>query len=123
MPGEDFLTTVDAVVETLGERIFKKHRKHLAAQLPKELKPIVLRHPVTNLLSLEMFYRYVAARAGLSFHDSIRHSKTVISVLREAIAEGEFRDIFAELPPEFAELFGQKPARISPTTVDTHELY
>lgn len=120
---EDSLRTVEAVLETLGERLAKKHREHLAAQLPRELKPFVLKHSQTQLFSLELFYQYVATRAKLPFHDAIKQSRAVVWVLQEAVAAGEVHDIFAEIPPEYEELLGWKPGRISPTTVDTHELF
>ena len=123
LPKEDSLKIIEAALETLGERLSKKHREHLAAQLPRELKPFVLKHRKTELFSLELFYQHVAPRAGLSLHDSIRYSRMVIRVLQEAVAEGELRDIFAEIPPEFDELLGPKPTQISPTSVNTHELY
>lgn len=123
MPKEDCPTIVMGVLETLGERLYKKHREHLAAQLPNELKPFVLKYSKTELFSLELFYHHVAARAKLLFHDSIKQSRAVSRVLQEAVAEGELRDIFAEIPPEYDELLGRKPSQISPTVVDTHELF
>ena len=123
LPREDSLKIIEVVLETLGERLSKKHREHLAAQLPRELKPFVLKHRKTELFSLELFYQHIAARARLSFHDSIRYSRMVIRVLQEAVAEGELQDIFAEIPPEFDELSGRKPTQISPTSVDTHDFY
>lgn len=123
LPREDSARIIGAVLETLGERLQKKHREHLAAQLSKELKPFVLKHAKPEFFSLELFYQHTGSRAGLLFHDSIRESRAVFRVLKDAVAEGELRDIFSELPPEYDELLGRRPGRISPTTVDTHELY
>lgn len=120
---QDSSKVIEAVLETLGERLSKKHREHLAAQLPNELKSFVLKHPKTELFSLELFYQHVAARAKLLFHDSIKHSRAVVRVLQEAVAGGEIRDIFVEIPPEFDELLGRKPGQISPTSVNTHRRY
>ena len=112
-----------AFLETLGQRLLKVHRQHLAAQLPGELKAHVLRHRRADQFSLEAFYIYVSARARLSTHEAIRFSRVAGRVLAQAVAPGELRDIFAELPPEFGELVGDVPTTITNTTVDTHELY
>ncbi|MDO8490813.1 MAG: DUF2267 domain-containing protein [Dehalococcoidia bacterium] len=123
LPKADSLKVIEAVLATLGERLSKKRREHLAAQLPKELKPFVLEHSTTDLCSLEVFYQRVAKRAGLSFHNSITHCGAVLEVVAQAIAAGELKDIFAELPPEFDALRGRLPEQISNTTADAHQLY
>lgn len=123
LPKDDSLKVTRAVLGTVGERLSSKHREHLAAQLPGELRPFALEYPATDLVSLEVFYQRVGSRAALSFHDSVKHSRTVFRVLTEAIAPGEIKDVFSELPPEYADLLGRRPEQISPSTVDTHDLY
>lgn len=71
---EDSLRIIEAVLETLGERLSKQRREHLVAQLPRELKRFVMRRPKTELFSMEGFYLRVASRANLRFHDSIKQS-------------------------------------------------
>ena len=82
---EDSLKIIEAVLETLGERLSRKHRKHLAVQLSRELKPFVLKHRKTELFSLESFYQNVATRARLLFHDSIKQTRPLVRVLQAAL--------------------------------------
>lgn len=120
---EEAVIVINNVLEIFAERLNRIHRKHLATQLPGDLKLVVNKVVATKVFSLESFYLRVAARAESSFHKAIEHSKSVFNVIQEAVSKGEVDDIFNELPPEFRELLGQKQIRISPTTVDTHELY
>ncbi len=105
--------TLGAVLETLGERITKQEAKDLAAQLPVELKAIVTsgksEDPAVARFSLEEFYERVGARAEVHYGEAVERSRAVMRVLREAVSAGELQDILAQLPGEYAELFGAPP--------------
>lgn len=120
---EEAIQVTQAVLGTLAQRLTRVKRDHLAAQLPTELKAVVNDAGKSDVFSLESFYERVAARSDSSFHKSLENSRNVMSVLQEALSKGELENIFTELPPEFDELLGKKPDRISATTVDTHELF
>ncbi len=120
---EESLNVTEVVLETLGERLQKKHREHLSVQLPGRLRECVLRRSKTEIFPLEGFYERISARAKLHLHDAIKQTRAVFRALQSAVPEGELRDIFAELTPEYGELIGRTPERISPSTVDAHELY
>jgi uncharacterized protein (DUF2267 family) len=116
-PEDQALSAVSATLETLGERLDPTHRSHLAAQLVHPLKHMVIGKHRTDRYSLGEFYNRVRARAELSYPQAIQLSRAVASVLGEAVAEGEIRDILAQLPTEYEELFGKEPASpLSPTT-------
>ncbi len=110
------------VLETLGERITKTEREHLASQLPNELKQHLTRWPRADRLSLEEFYVRVGARTRTKYVHSKLLALAVARVIREAIAPGELRDILKELPAEYDELFGREPAGpLSPTALTSEE--
>ncbi len=112
--------SVKAVLETLGERIGRTERHHLASQLPVEMKGFVERYePATNF-DLEGFYSLVGARAGITYSHAVNHTRAVMKVLAEAVSQGELDDIAAGLPPEFVELFkARAPGAASAGTLGT----
>lgn len=113
-----------ATLETLSGRLSRVHRRHMAAQLPDELKSLFLKSAKTERFLPEEFYNRVAARSGVRFHDAFKNARAVIRTLNEAMAPGELDDILSEIPDEYNELFGRQPSGIiSATTVDTHQLY
>ena len=98
-----------AVLETLGERLDRKVRNGVAAQLPEELKDFLLaRGDHTERYDLAEFYKRVGARADMSDQDASTHTGQVLSVLRQAISEGEVQDILEDLPAEYQQLFGKE---------------
>ncbi|MEJ2183422.1 MAG: DUF2267 domain-containing protein [Nitrospirota bacterium] len=105
-----------AVLETLGERLFRTERDHLAAQLGGELKEVLAAKAQDDRYSLEEFYTRVGARADVRYHQAVAYARAVVAVLREAVSPGELRRIFRELPDEYRELFGEEPeSPLSPT--------
>ena len=103
---EEAITITRAVLETFGERLDRKVRNGVKAQLPNELKEFLLsRAEHSDQYDLEEFYRRVGARADLKYVDATERTGEVISVLRQAVAEGEIQDILEDLPPEFGKLF------------------
>jgi uncharacterized protein (DUF2267 family) len=95
-----------AVLETLGERLDRKVRNGVEAQLPNELKEFLLaRAEHGDLYDVHEFYNRVGARADLTYGDATERTRQVISVLREAVPDGEIEDILEDLPPEYGELF------------------
>ncbi len=110
---------INATFKTLGSRLPPVHRRHLAAQLPAELKKDLDGAQAEEYFSLEDFYGRVAARARVRLHEAIRLSHGVLAALAAAEAAGEIKDVIASLPPEFGELFQSPDGQSS---VDTHSL-
>ena len=95
-----------AITATLSERISGGEANDLAAQLPQELKePIQRSGEEAEAFSLEEFLRRVGEREGANADTAREHASAVITVLREAVTEGQLDDIRAQLPQEFAPLF------------------
>jgi uncharacterized protein (DUF2267 family) len=96
-----------AVLETLGERLDRKVRNGLEAQLPNKLKEFLLaRVEHSDQYDLHEFYNRVGARSDLKYGDARERTRQVISVLREAIPQGEIEDVLEDLPAEYGSLFG-----------------
>jgi len=105
---DEAVKLIHATLETLGERIYRSQRDGLAAQLPDELKsPLRARTEPENTrqeverFALEEFYNRVSARTGLAYARTVTGVKTVMDVLREATASGEWDDLRARLPDEY----------------------
>jgi uncharacterized protein (DUF2267 family) len=95
-------------LETLGERLDRKVRNGLEAQLPNELKDFLLaRKENTDQYDLQEFYNRVGARADLKVRDATERTRQVFSVLQQAVPSGEIEDILEDLPSQYRELFGE----------------
>jgi uncharacterized protein (DUF2267 family) len=103
---EEVMAITKAVLETLGERLDRKVRNGLAAQLPDDLKDFLLaKSDNTDRYELTEFYNRVGARADLKYQKAAERTWQVFSILRQAIPEGEIQDILEDLPSEYGELF------------------
>ncbi|MBI2854909.1 MAG: DUF2267 domain-containing protein [Chloroflexi bacterium] len=115
---DDAVKVTQATLDTICERVGFTHRYHLAHQLPKGLRELMTRQKDEARISLEEFYRRVALRADISYRDGVKYSQAVARVLADAVPQGELRDILAQLPDEYAELFGKEPSGpMSPSVV------
>ena len=103
---EEAMTLTRAVLETIGERLDRKVRNGLEAQLPNELKEFLLaRHERSDQYDLEEFYNRIGARADLNYEEATERTRQVLAVLRQAVPGGELEDLREDLPPEYQELF------------------
>lgn len=59
--------------------------------------------------SLEEFHNKVAARSDVRYRQAVKRVKAVMSVLREAVSEGELAHVLSVLPESYTELFGEPP--------------
>lgn len=113
---EEAVRIVDAALETLGERLSKTMKEHLAAQLPRELHVPVLRRKNTDRFDLDDFYDRVGARAELTRAETVRRVRVAMAVIKDAIGQGEFQHILRELPRQYEEAFGAVPENpVSPS--------
>ena len=107
---KEAVEVTEATLETLSERLSRRGRQHLAAQLPIELKEFILKQQTKSFFSLDEFCNLVTKRTGMRYHKAVKAVEVVIGVLREAITEGELNDVLSELPNEYRELFHSAPA-------------
>lgn len=113
---EEAARAAEATLETLGERLQKPERDRLAAQLPNELKKCLLKRKHDYNFLLEEFYNRVSTRAQVGYKHAVKQARTVMSILRGDVWRSELEEVFSELPTEYSELLGKKPAGpLSPT--------
>jgi len=97
-----------ATLSTLSDRLTRGEADDVAAQLPKPLKEaMVAGQPEAQPFGLEEFIRRVSDRAGVSIEEATRGAQAVMTTLREAISDGEFKDMMAQLPEELSKLVDQ----------------
>lgn len=100
---------LDAVLETLAERIAPGEVDDLIARLPVELHPALKRGKAGNPgrarhTPLDEFLALVARREGATPEQAFAHASAVMATLRDALEE-EFFDVKAQLPPEYGVLW------------------
>ncbi len=94
-----------ATLEVLGQRLFGGEAKDLAAQLPREVAIYLEAEARSESFGLQEFFRRVSEREQVELPDGIHHARAVISVVRDAVTEGELEDVMAQLPEEYRALF------------------
>ena len=93
-----------ATLTVLADRISGGEADDLAAQLPRGVKDwLVSREPQAERFDLEDFIRRVSERAGVDLDTATRGARAVLSTVRRAVTSGEFEDVLAQLPGEFAD--------------------
>ena len=99
------IRAIRATLETLNERLMGDEADDLAAQLPAEIG-IYLQQPSSQKkFGLEEFFERVAIREQVSISDAAFHASAVVSVLCDAVTDGEIDDVRAQLPKEYNRLF------------------
>jgi uncharacterized protein (DUF2267 family) len=96
-----------ATLTTLGEYLSGGEGLDLAAQLPQGLAEHLRRQPPDRamLFSLNDFLQEVGEREGVNTDEASAHVRAVVSVLQEAVSEGEMVDVRRQFPSEFDTLF------------------
>jgi uncharacterized protein (DUF2267 family) len=98
---------IDAVLETLGERIAAGQAEDIAKQLPGRVAAPLLDHGGNaQPIPAEQFVRRVAEREGEIEPLAREHARAVLTTLREAVTADEWRDTAAELSRDYEALLG-----------------
>ncbi|MEA2364495.1 MAG: hypothetical protein QOI32_7 [Thermoleophilaceae bacterium] len=97
---------IDAVLETLAERIAGGEVDDLIDRLPQQLHEPLRRGGEhtggkATRMSLEEFVDRVAEREGSGYDAALEHAQAVFMTLREAVGDEEFSDVTVELPREY----------------------
>lgn len=101
----DALVAIEATLKTLGERLTEAEAAHLAAQLPPEIGRFLTVVDTNKSFDLETFYEHIAQRESIGQPMSRRHARVVLSIVEETVSPGELRDVLAQLPEEYMDLF------------------
>lgn len=101
-----------ATLETLSERLFYGEKHQVAAQLPQEIGEIIRHVEASEKFDLDEFFTRVGAREQVDLPVAVHHARVVAEVLREAIDDGAFHKLEAQLPTEFHPLFSGAAGRM-----------
>jgi len=96
-----------AILRTFGERIQSDTARNLADQLPPELAGYLIRPSDLpgERFDVDEFLGRVAERARLEYQEARRVTRAVLDVLVEAVAPGEIKHLWNELPREYLDLY------------------
>jgi uncharacterized protein (DUF2267 family) len=100
---EDAERLAKAVFYALGRTVTTEEIADMAAELPKDLQPLVLeamRRDDVRIIPVEDFVRLVAERNGLDPEGARRATEAVLETLAERVTRGEVEDLMEELPTE-----------------------
>jgi uncharacterized protein (DUF2267 family) len=99
---------VEAVLETLAERISAGEVEDLERELPPNLRPVLerglSRHREAVAMTADEFIDTLAEREEVGFDDAEAHTRAVFAALRELISGKEFSDMAAQLSDDYAPL-------------------
>jgi uncharacterized protein (DUF2267 family) len=100
---------IDAVLETLGERISMGEVEDLLTRLPPQVHQPLIRggrrfDGEAKAMSLEQFLTRIAEREGVSGAEAARHARAVLMTLRAAVADDEFFDVTSQLGDDYSPL-------------------
>jgi RND superfamily putative drug exporter len=105
LPRSGAQRATDAALVTLSERITPRETNVLAAQLPRDLRGLVLSPPGgTERFGAEEFVRRVGEREGVDDDEAAAHARAVFRTLDEAVA-GDLDYVRAQLSSDYAPLF------------------
>ena len=92
---------------TLGEYLVGGEGLDLASQLPQGLAENLRREPPNRpmIYSFPDFIQETGEREGVNIDEALAHARVVVSVLQEAVSEGEMDDVRRQFPSEFDPLF------------------
>jgi uncharacterized protein (DUF2267 family) len=105
VPRELGETLTHVTLETLADRLAGGEPHDLASQLPKELQEYV--RPSSKLnekFGPDEFVHRVASGAHVDGETAGKGVRAVMSTLHEAVTPGEWDDVMAQLPREYAQL-------------------
>jgi uncharacterized protein (DUF2267 family) len=110
---EQALRACLATLETLSERLSGGEAKDFLSQLPEPIKHSVPAVEKSYTYDLNGFIHRVSELEGTDPETAREHARAVLEVLREAISQGELKDLQSQLPKEYEPLIpgaGQHPA-------------
>jgi uncharacterized protein (DUF2267 family) len=113
---------VQAVLQTLGERISVGEARDLAEQLPPQVAAWLAAERHSQPMDVEEFVRRVAEREGVDVDAALRHTRAVFTALGRAVDPREIRDVVSELPKEYQPLLSGAPGP-HPSLVPAERFY
>lgn len=94
-----------ATLEVLSQRLFEGQAGNLAAQLPEEVGRYLTETQDSETFGPEEFFKRVSQKENVDLPDAVHNARVVISVVQDAVTQGEIDKIQAQLPAEYNSLF------------------
>jgi uncharacterized protein (DUF2267 family) len=96
--------TAITVLQALCDRLTGGEAHDLLAQLPAQLKTSVTVTRAAMAMGAEEFVDRIASELQVPRGEARDRIRAVFGTLREAVTQGEFGDVLAQLDPEYADL-------------------
>ena len=93
-----------ATLQTLADRLTGEQVEHLMAQLPDEIAHYLKDSDTTQRCTLQEFFEAVAKREEIDLPDATYHARVVMSVVKDALAAGEWQHLQDQLPEDYQAL-------------------
>lgn len=108
---DDAERAVRATLQVLGRRLTGGETRHLASQLPPKLAGVLPEEGVGERFGIDEFYRRVAEEEGegCTPQQARQHARAVFTAMRNALPQGELKDVTAQLPADYADLVSAGP--------------
>lgn len=109
---DETTTLIRATLETLADHLAGNAPAKLAAQLPELIGKFITNYKSDETaegegFGVKEFLDRTTEKIGSGDAEIVKnHVIAVLSILREAVSEGEFDKMRGTLPPEYDELFG-----------------
>lgn len=101
----DTLRSMRRILAALGMQLSKSCAREVAAQLPEELRPALLRSAKAESSGLEEFLRRLSLDEHLSPAQAKQRARAVLTVLAESLSPEQLDSLLAELPRGLRGLF------------------
>lgn len=103
---EDAVKAIRSTLETLGRRLHGGEAGDLAAQLPEEIARYLPDDgSEAESFGLQEFLVRVSEAEGVGLPESVHHARAVISVLLDAVSQGEIDHVRDQLPEDWQPIF------------------
>ncbi|MET8089777.1 DUF2267 domain-containing protein [Micromonospora sp. NPDC005220] len=105
MPATEAANVVGATLTTLAEGVSGGEARHLATQVPEELRGYLHKDvDFAERIDLVEFLNEVGVRAGTDDERTAEGARAVLMTLREAVSAEDLENLESELPKDFRRL-------------------
>ena len=111
LPADVAERAVQAVLQTLAERLPRGEARHILAELPSELKPWVYTEADAERFGIDEFLERVAKREGTDIETALRHARAVFAALGRALDADAVAHLAGSLPRTFEPLVAEAQQR------------
>jgi uncharacterized protein (DUF2267 family) len=101
----DAVRATRAVLTSLGERLQAEEADDLASPLPMEIDRYLRDADAGQRFSFEEYLDRVGEREGVETRTALHHAQRVVELVSEVVPSGELKQVRAQLPADFDELF------------------